>query len=572
MTTVDRIAIPLPERHPPEADSFDWRRAAVEQWLENLPVANLGETSRRVYEAVRDVNRLSVPARARFEFLEQMRDIVDYITQGLRKQYLGHDLPLAERPRRILMLALVLLQEIATGYEIAVDDMRTGRAHQRMTRSLHRAMHYRARVLLECWLVYRAPPPGAWQRLHRLYRLAEAFDLHRARVRLRTNGAHNERTIPSAAYLQAILLAAAGPARLTGQEILDAWRVLGHWADSATLVAIDGEARTQPAIRVPRDDDAPPHASIRTLDRADDRGLDTEALKRRVEQELSRTGRPLAFWRRKPLADIHPNLLQRLMMSLDAAPVRQQPRMQAEAKIQVIVGLGRLHRHLAGERRIEEPAASDGKSRFDARDPVNTDPARADVWDLVYPRELLRELARNRPAEGEDRRERVATDSGGTDAPGDDWSLVNLSSRGYCLLCEFEGSGRARVGEVVLLRELAGRDLPWQLGAIRWMRTRRDLGLQMGVEILASSPLPVWVGGAPKGRYERALLLPDDHPDSGHASLVVPAIALEPGSRARLRQGDRETVLILGRERDTTQRYRQFEIGREPRQNAAPDA
>lgn len=556
MNTAEELQLSLPRRRAPLAESFDWRHKAVEEWLGNLPLTNLGETSRQVFRAVHDVNRLDIAPKARLDFLEQIREMADYIAQGLRKHYLAASLPLVEKTRKVLMLALVFLQELAVGYEIAVEDMRGRRDRRRLAHALYRAMQYRGRVLLECWLVYRTPPPGAWQRLHRLYRLCETLRVQDQRIHLSVDGGPRERTTPAAAYQRPVLVAAAGPGRLTVHEILDAWRVLGCWADSASLDQ-PGSAEGA-AIRVPRDADAPPHAAMERLNLADDRGLRTDTLRKRAARELARTGHPFAFWRRQPLADIHPDLLQRLMMSVDAAPVRQHARMRATARVQVVAGLARLHAALGGEQAEGQPGAGSSASRFASRDIASADAGDADVWDLIYPGELLREIARNHHAD----------DTGPAAAPieaaAEDWHLVNLSSRGYCLLREHGVGGRARVGELILLRELAGRDLPWQLGTIRWLRSRRDDGLQMGVEIIASAPVATWVRACAdtgdEERCERALLIAGGRGDGERESLIVARTIGTEGMSVTLHHDRRERRLSLRRECDTTPQYRQFEV------------
>ena len=50
---------------------FDIRPAAVEAWIADLPVANLGETSRRLYTALVDLNGQSLSPKKRVAVLEQ---------------------------------------------------------------------------------------------------------------------------------------------------------------------------------------------------------------------------------------------------------------------------------------------------------------------------------------------------------------------------------------------------------------------------------------------------------------------------------------------------------------------
>lgn len=564
MDTAAKVTLDIPDRLPPTRDSFDWRPRAVEDWLQNLPVANLGETSRQVFEALRAVNRLDIPAPQRLAFLLQTREIVAYIADGLRKHYLGRELPLRTKPRTVATLATVLLQEMALGFEIAVQGL--GGRRKRAT-ALQQALFHRGRVLLEHWLIYQAPPPGSWSRLHDLYRIAEQAGLSEQHARLAGRARNGHVDTPASAYKLTVLVAAAGPARMPAGEVLDTWRLLSHWAHGARLGEAEREDAGGAAFRIPRTADAPPHAAVPSLDRPDDRLLDTTELLRVMDRELTRTVRSLAFWRRKPLADVHPELANRVLLALGAVPSRQHPRMRAKARVQVVVGLTRLHRILNRELGRDETDLEDVSRHFEARDPHRRSPDDTDIWDLIYPSELLRALARENAAN------RLAEPPRHEELQ--DWNLVNISRGGYCLLSGSPEVARVQVGELILLREVAGRDLPWQLGAIRWMRSLHDHGLQLGVEILAPSPIPVHLraehGSGNFGPVERGLLLPAVEATEQPPTLIAPGPHYEAGRRARVRHDRKDIALILERELDSTVHYAQFDFRRGNPLDAADD-
>ncbi|MDN5872568.1 MAG: hypothetical protein L0H73_17905, partial [Nitrococcus sp.] len=237
------IHLTVPEREPMGPGSFDYRPRSIEDWLQNLPVANLGLTSRTIYESLHSCNRAELPPSMRLHYLEQLREIVRYIGAGLRKHYLGRGLPLRAKPRRIVTLAVRLLQEMALGYEVLVE---TAREHQSLRFSrrhfacaLDRAMRYRARVLLENWLVYQAAPADTWRRLHDLFAIAEQTGLSEQRVADSLLVGAHKRSTPGQTYRQVLLLAAAAPQRMHHSDIVDAYRLLEHWAAAARLVEAD---------------------------------------------------------------------------------------------------------------------------------------------------------------------------------------------------------------------------------------------------------------------------------------------------------------------------------------------
>ncbi|MGD8710211.1 MAG: hypothetical protein PVF40_07480, partial [Ectothiorhodospiraceae bacterium] len=266
METSAKMALILPERGAPNDDSFDCRPKAVEDWLQNLPVANLGETSRRVYEALHGVNRLEIRPALRLGFLEQLREIVQYIVEGLRKRYQGRELPLKRKPRQVVELATMLLGEMALGYEILAQSARQGSrgfGRRSLAQSLDRALRYRGRLLVENWIVYLPAPGGTWARIHGLYAIAESSDIAETSVPEPLLASRRGRSTPATAYKHILLLAATGPTRLQQGETADVYSLLQHWADRAELLPSDkAEGADGGLFRVPRRDDRGPHPSL----------------------------------------------------------------------------------------------------------------------------------------------------------------------------------------------------------------------------------------------------------------------------------------------------------------------
>lgn len=99
-TNLEGLAIP-PQKEPDKA-SFDARPKFIAKWIAHLPMANLGETSRMVFKAVVEINRLQLPLQDRFKSLEALREPCQYITESLEKHFAGRPLPLNEKNRKIL--------------------------------------------------------------------------------------------------------------------------------------------------------------------------------------------------------------------------------------------------------------------------------------------------------------------------------------------------------------------------------------------------------------------------------------------------------------------------------------
>jgi len=84
----------IPEQSKPTADSFETRPKQVEAWVAALPMANTGESARRIYSALREMNRLVVSSQDRYKAMEILREPIHQITEVLKKHYINQNLPL----------------------------------------------------------------------------------------------------------------------------------------------------------------------------------------------------------------------------------------------------------------------------------------------------------------------------------------------------------------------------------------------------------------------------------------------------------------------------------------------
>jgi len=113
------LGLIIPERQKPGRHSFSIRPKKVEAWLDNLPKANLGETARQIYQALTETNQLHLPHQDRARFLESLRETVQYVTESMRKHFLGVTYPLPEKNQKIAAATReILAAAAATGHQL----------------------------------------------------------------------------------------------------------------------------------------------------------------------------------------------------------------------------------------------------------------------------------------------------------------------------------------------------------------------------------------------------------------------------------------------------------------------
>ena len=544
---------------------FDASPAAVARWLEALPVVNLGETARQLYEALGDLAQRDLPPATRFKLLEQLRPRVFYVLEALKKHVVGQTFPLADKPRKVARLARELLRGLGDGYKILLmqEVAASGRRDTRnLTISLHRAMQCEAQLLLKTYQAYSPHPEGAWSDIHQLYRYSEAQDLHRTQVQVEVP----EGTLPSsieALYKQILLLALACPYRMRHGEAEQVQARLERWAQHSRLTSMSLPGH-HPGLFMSHlaSDDPPIYRSLRQGGENDVlcRALDTADLAEDIRAELA------TLPEEQPVPAPLEHTLRRLMLAWGVMPKRRFSRSQQSARASVAMGLATSHYFISGEAAFSPAAGSLGNGGYQEKpsfqpEPVSSDRGRLpDAWELEPA-----PINHGTPQQ----RHRVEIPTGMEEnlaPPGfqsHDWHMVNVSAGGYCLLWDQLENSRAQVGELVGIRELDDPDsFHWRLGVVRWMKS--STGLELGVQML--SPGAVAVGARPypaiskDPQFTRALLLPEIHALEQPATLLLTSPPFRVGGNAIINSHGREVKVRLDKLVENTGSFAQFQF------------
>jgi hypothetical protein len=541
----------IQQRKPGGTPNFDASPAAVPRWVEALPIVNIGETARQLYQALCDLNRQDIPAAHRFKALELLRPKVFYVLEALKKHIVGQPFPLGDKARKISRLARELLREMGDGYKLLVMEevAGSGRKDSRtLTFTLHRAMHCLAQLLLKAYQTYAPHPEGVWSDIHQLYRYSETQGLHQTLVQV----VEPEGTLPSSIetlYKQILLLALSCPYRMRHGEAEQVQIRLERWAEHSRLTPMSLHGQ-QPGLFMSHldSDDPPVYRSLRQGNENDVlcRALDTTELAEDVRTALAtlHEGNP------GPME----HTLRRLMLAWGVMPRRRFSRSQQSARVSVAMGLAATHHFVSGEAAFGQ---GDGKPGF------QPEPASGGRdWELEpVPMNYDTPMQTTQRHRGE-----IPDNLGEIAAPTfqpHDWHMINVSAGGYCLLWDRMENSRAQVGELLGIRELDDPDsFHWRLGVVRWMKT--NTGLELGVQML--SPGAVAVGARPypatsqEPQFSRALLLPEIRALEQPATLLLTSPPFRTGGTAIVNSHGRDVKVKLHKMVENTGSFAQFQF------------
>ena len=567
----------LPTRTPPGTDSFDTRPAQLETWISQLPVLNVGETTRKLFSALIEMNQLDISAQQRFRALELLRPSILSVLQTMQKHYVGQPLPLPEKGRKVMELSEALLNQLATGYRICIaDEERKGvlrKDKKLLTTAIHRALSALGDGLLRAYLVYAPCPSGLWHTLHQLYALAEERSLGHARVRLDSEEIAAD-TI-SGLYKQLLLLALTSPYRLRPGEIGAIHAALRQWAEHVSLEDyVQPKSPDQIFITSLDSDDPPTYLVLRhqNYHRRNCRLLDTAELAEAAQAELD------ALQQDKPRnTRLKAGTLRRLMLAWGVMPKRRFSRSQQTSQARVAIGLSAVHHFVSGGQPFDAgtPGGTppEEKARFTATDPSGQRDEAPDVWDLRATRrwrtdeftvrmvDLAEEQAPPAPDPADSVEARAEAEYN-THV----WRMVNVSAGGYCLLWDSRESTDAQVGELIGIHETVADeddDTHLALGIIRWMKCPPGKGVELGVQMLSPGAVAVATQVVRPDRelqFMRSLLLPEIRQLRQPATLITPTLPYQTGDQVRVNSHGKLARVQLTRLLEYTGAFCQFQF------------
>lgn len=567
------LGLSLPELTKADKDAFDLRPRKVDEWLNSLPRANVGETARQVFEALVEVNRWQYPYQNRVHFLEALRETAHYVTDSMKRHYVGVNSPLPPRNEKIASASREIHHAMAIGYMIAIEDLLQSSlffSDQKLLATLiQRAINALGMVLLTSYQTYRQYPAGIWSQLHKLYSAAEQRKLLQLGLSDELH-AYSAKITINADYIRLLLLALTSPYRLRHGEVGKVYDVLARWVGKCRLNAIDKEdSRATAKFGVDLASDNPPRAAVLVTNRCDHafcRIMDSTALTNAIRRDIKngfKTGETTITGIEMTRSDLSQELMKRLLIAWCIVPKRSFPRSDAEENVQITLGLTATHQVIiSGSRKLADADnlyANTAQYQTDDVGRSNTDIS-PDVWDMIYfpadteDFESLEEQLERDQATSKARKPQYSTET---------WLILNESARGYCIKTVDSTLNRAQVGEIVgVRRHASGKTWKWGIGVIRWLRADDPHGLMLGIEMLTPDAAAIGIRAVNNARhdYQRTLMLPELKAVNQPTTLITSAVPYRTGQQFVINILGKEILIKLTKQLQNTGLFAQFQF------------
>ena len=568
--TILKPDLRVPEQKTATLSFCDTNPKAFRQWVDLLPMANIGEASRQLYHAIIELNHLFVAPQQRLQFLELVREKIHFVCNELSRHFLGLAVGLPEKQRKIANLSQALQLHLASGYKLCIleflDSGGLDRNRKPIAQAIHRAITELSATILRSHQLYCPSPPHSWLECHRLFRFAHRNKLSQALVEDQDLKQRKVSSIADA-YKRILLLGCSRPNQLRQAELTEVYDLFETWTE-LTECGPDQEGDSLFVINMERDN-PPIYRSLLEHAPGDESfGFDTRELSAMIADSLHarREKKPQDSNALPIPARISDTLLTHLSQALGILAKRNFNRIASQGTLEICVGLTAAHYFIAGEKTFTEfvsgndNGADESENRFiqaarrqgdawaGAHDAA---PAEDHSWSADTPINF-RGSRGTAPAERADKNRPTAHRA----------LLINTSPGGYCVLWENNVPSTLQAGELLGVREQSSH--PWSVAVVRWIRQVKNQGTQAGIELLAPSAAPCGVRLIQKvgnsSEFLRGLLLPEISVVNQSATLVTPRLPFQTGSRITLLHSGREDQGTLGRKVSSTGSISQFEL------------
>jgi hypothetical protein len=550
---------------------------AFRDWVNQLPMANIGEASRQLYHAIIELNQLFLPQAQRLQFLELIRPKIHFVCEELSRHYLGLSIGLPEKQRKVANLSQALQLHAAAGYKLCVMECldKGGIAKNRKTigTAIHRAISELAATILRSHQLYCPSPAHSWLECHRMFRFALQNRLQNHQVEDESLAQRRASTIEDA-YKRLLLLGCSRPNQLRQSELTHIYSLFESWTDwvecgpeaeQDSLFVVDLERDSAPVYRSLMDQ-SPGHNSL---------NFDTRDLSAEIGAVLHARNRSAEPDSRLPLpSSVNNTLLTHLSQALGIMAKRNFNRIASQGTLEICVGLTATHYYVAGGKTFNQFVSGNNKPGLGDEPDFSVRHSRQgeDAWAGAHDAGPSGD-----PVQSADTPINFRNSVGSTPDSAAERNrpkshhaiLINTSPGGYCVTWDTTAPPSLQAGEVLGVREQSNH--PWSIAVVRWIRQVKNQGTQIGIELLAPSAAPCGVRLLQKignsSEYLRGLLLPEISVVNQAATLITPRLPFQSGSRISMLYDGREDQGTLSRKVSATGSISQFEL---KLQNADP--
>ena len=507
------------------------------KWVDELPLTDMGEVSRRVYNGLSKLNNTALPPQVRIDIAEVVLPYIKMTLENLDRHFLSRSFPLPVRSQKIFELKKAILLEAAGSYQLAALDMLT--KHSASKKSLliaiSRAIRYMSLVLINGYANYANIDKSIWHDIHHLFLLACENKLQH-KVVPKKGDIYGEEVSIEDNYKLINLIALAVPNTLRPNEVAKISDFFKSCIDKVSLISNPDNVKSKYAhIALLNSDEPATLMPISDLvNSPTSRIFDLSKVIGIIDKFISDSeDTDLGTHHSWPM--LTHTLAKRLNYVLTTIRNRRYKRFPREDKASMVIRLVDI---------IEIIRENDPETFFDE---VNADIEEDNIYEALASEEGVSSpwASIDYEALAEEREVNIHT-----------WTITNSSAGGYGLKQIKPEASPARVGELVAIKDPKDRTGAWQIAVVRWMNSFRNVGLQIGIELLSQHAMTIEINAIVNRKIPQKLplegvLLPTIDGARDEANIILPSFIFKSEDELLVTLGAREQTLTITSINDT---------------------
>lgn len=520
---------------------------SLQQWAADLPILQLGDSSKALFTALLEISELKCTEALRFDLIQVLHPTLENVMISLEKHFFEQGIITNDRHDHVVELAMWLRCYFA---KIYIDI--TKRTHEKLENkefsifafkqkrsaktvrmvAMYYALQQLTLLFYQQHLIYTSPLAGQWLIAHQLIKWAIDADFQDTNITQIQGTNHKLKTI-SHAYSQLILLEVLNTHQIRPSEIQGLYSCSFDWAP---LVQIFEKDNFTCRYAVDSAQDFPPYHHNSEEDRQPDIFINTQKL---LEHFNELQGQQKDYLSTKEKIFLTPALHFHIHTLLTNTVGRRAERYEYTAPLTICFTLSVAHFYLSKGKTFRETLELDANYQFENETSfiasANKD-AQTKINHAFKP--IDREARQFYSAE-----------------------VINISLTGYRIKWTDTPPKNLKTGEFILVQEHS--QTQWRCATIRWIKQSTEKTLELGVEILGQHMHPCSVhikNDQNLNNYHVAMLVQNSQLDIMQNSLVIPGLSIFREKQSiYLRIGTHEIRVYLSKALLITQSFMQFE-------------
>jgi hypothetical protein len=460
----------MPSANKKNKNAIPHSASQARSWVNDLPLTNMGEVTKRLYKALIALNQQPLPAQVRISIGDVLLPFVNMSLDNLNRHFSSRSFPLLDRSQKVFDLKQALQLELAGLYQLATVDMLTKGplVQKKLLISIGRAIKYMSGTLINSYSIYNKNKANVWHDVHQLYLFACENNVQ-SQIIPDKSDAQAEKLSIEEHYLFVHLIALSIPNSLRQGEITRLESFYKRVISQVKILENTDSIESQYAHIALLNSDEPaalmPVSDI--VSSATSRIIDISNIIAILNHFIKETANTtLGLHKDYPM--LNHGLAKRLVYVMTHARSRKHKRFERNDKAGIVIRLKdviEVVRCTQTDSVILQNAEED-----EVYNQLNFGETIASPWVELGIETLEEEH----------------------DVEIQTWKIKNSSASGYGLCQHEKEPTSARIGEIVGIKDPADESNQWQILVIRWMDYYRGKkGLCFGAELISPKAMSI---------------------------------------------------------------------------------